>query len=87
MDGPNLIRTETQDGKRLRRDRFRFLAGTMIVLEVDAENKSRAAVVIRSANPQAVRPQNPPASVPLRELRIEAVAARDHRFLKIANDK
>jgi prepilin-type N-terminal cleavage/methylation domain-containing protein len=71
-------RTETQADKTLQTNRFRFSPGTEIV--IDVENANRPALVVRASNQKVLSPSSRPASVPMKELKIDAVLARDHRF-------
>ncbi len=73
-----ILRTETQADKTLRTERFRFPEGTKISFNVD--NPARVALVIATPNPHTMKTNRSQNSVPLRELKIEAVPGRDHRF-------
>lgn len=76
----NLVRTETKNQETLQSARFRFSAGTEI--SFDPEATDRVAVVIRGAPPSSHSSVPGDSGAPKRELRIQAVIARDHRFEK-----
>lgn len=73
-----VLRTETKADKTLQTERFRFQPGTKISIETD--DSRRLSLVIRSANPELMKPTHAQKAVPLRELRITAVRGRNHRF-------
>ncbi|MCA9067998.1 MAG: prepilin-type N-terminal cleavage/methylation domain-containing protein, partial [Planctomycetaceae bacterium] len=75
-----LIRTETQNQETLQTARFRFSPGTEILFESDSANS--IAIVLRNyrTNPDSPRTTDP--RTPERELTIQAVPGRDHRFEK-----
>lgn len=82
-DKHTLLRTETQNQQTLQTARFRFSAGTEIAF--DPRDENGIAVVIRNHNTTPNSPRTTDSRAPQRELRIQAVAGRDHRFEKAAN--
>jgi hypothetical protein len=44
------------------------------------ESANRPALVVRASNQKVLSSSSQPVSVPMKELRIDAVLARDHRF-------
>jgi hypothetical protein len=78
VENNTVHRTETQADNTLQTNRFRFSPGTEIVIDVESAN--RPALVVRASNEKVLSPSSQPVSVPKRELRIDAVLARDHRF-------
>lgn len=77
-DKHTLFRKETQADKILQEERFRFSPGTVISFKIDGQKS--AALIIQSQNPSTKERLQTPTNVPLRELKIEAVAGRDHRW-------
>ena len=78
IDKHTLFRKETQADKTLNNERFRFAAGTVISLKTD--QPKTVALVIQSINPTTKERHQTPTNLPLRELKIEAVKGRDHRW-------
>jgi hypothetical protein len=82
IDKHTLVRKETQADKTLQEERFRFPPGTVISFK--AVEPTTAALIIQSIHPSTKERRQTPANVPLRELRIEAVKGRDHRWSSAA---
>jgi hypothetical protein len=82
IDGPQLFRKETQADKTLHNERFRFSPGTVISIQTD--QPKTAALIIQSINPTTKELHQTPTNLPLRELKIEAVKGRDHRWTEAA---
>lgn len=78
IDKNTLFRKELKADKTLREERFRFSPGTVISIETD--HPKTAALVIQSINPSTKERHQTPTNVPKRELKIEAVKGRDHRW-------
>lgn len=77
-----LIRTETRNQETLQTARFRFSPGSEILFE--SPTPKDLAIVIRNPNTSPNSPRVIDPRAPRRELRIQAVVGRDHRFEKTA---
>lgn len=82
IENHTLTRKETQADQTLQAERFRFPPETVISIKTD--DPKTVALVIQSINPTTKERRHSPGNVPKRELKIEAIKSRDHRWTEAA---